>query len=131
MAGYFLDTYGIIELYKGNPNYSKFKETKFYTSKLNLYELYYYFLKKEMQEKADELFLIFSQHCIFVSDDILKKAAKIRLEFVSKQKKDVSFIDAIGFTTAGENNLLFVTGDEAFKKTDGVGDEMHHVCRDR
>ena len=45
MTGYFMDTYALIEITKGNKNYEKFIDMPLSTSVLNLYELYYILLR--------------------------------------------------------------------------------------
>jgi len=119
---YFLDTYALIEIAKSNPVFTRLAESKFFTLKLNLLELYYYFLQNGKPREGGEAFLVFSQYCGNVSDDVLKKAAKFRFEFISKHKRKqrISFIDAIGYVYAKEKGLKFVTGDDAFAKMENV-----------
>ena len=52
---YFFDTYALIEIVKGNVNYSKFKNSKVVLSILNLAEFHYKILKDFNSKLADEL----------------------------------------------------------------------------
>ena len=119
-SNYFFDTYALVEFYNGSANYEKFLGRKFFTTKLNLLEFYYQLLSRGLREDAESAFLTFSPNCIFVTDDVLKKAAEFRLAFNSKKRSRTSFIDAIGYVIARENGLKFVTGDDAFKNVGGV-----------
>ena len=69
-------------------------------------------------EKADEVYSKYSQFVAEISDEILKEAIKFRKK-VYKDKK-ISYVDAIGYTYALKNNLVFLTGDKEFENLKNV-----------
>ena len=109
---YYLDTYAIIEIIKGNANYAKFLTGNFFTSVFNLYELYYLLLRDFNREIAERQFLRFKQNAIKISDIAIFNASEFRLKNV---KKHYSYTDALGYSLSLENDFLFLTGDDAFK----------------
>jgi predicted nucleic acid-binding protein len=117
---YFLDTYAIIEYLKGNSKYvNRIEKNDFSTGIFQLMEVYYITLKEQNEDLAEKYFDVFSIAKVNISDETIKKAMKIRLEF-QQQKKNISYVDAIGFQYARDNNLTFLTGDKEFKDLEGV-----------
>ncbi len=114
----FLDTYALVEIGKGvNTTYSTIQSAPAVTTKLNLLELYFVFLREKQPERGRELFNQFSPFCIDISDDVLLKAAEMRLQFL---KRNFSYIDCIGYILSQQCGLLFVTGDAGFAGFRGV-----------
>ena len=66
--------------------------------------------KTTKQEKKSSLGLL---------EKILKNAMKFRLR-LQREKEKISYVDAIGYQYALENNLKFVTSDPAFKKLENA-----------
>ena len=64
MVKYFLDTYALIEMIKGNKNYSFYSKAELFTSIFNLYELYYNLLREEGEEIARNYFSKFKSYKI-------------------------------------------------------------------
>ena len=117
---YFLDTYAIIEYLKGNSKYANLIEkNNFSTSIFQLMEVYYITLKEQNEELADKYFDVFSIAKVEIPDETVKKAMRVRMEF-QQQKKNISYVDAIGLQYSRDNNLIFLTGDKEFKGVDGV-----------
>ena len=114
---YFFDTYALFEIYQKNPSYEKYMEEEITTTNLNLAELYYGFLKDGKKKPGLELFNSLRNSTIQVSNGIVQTA----VEFRHKHKnKKLSYIDCIGYATAMEQKLIFLTGDEQFKAIEGV-----------
>ena len=109
---FFLDTYAIIEMIKGNKNYEKYKTAGKITSMLNLLELYYALLKDYDEKTADFYFTIFLNFSITYSDKTIKNAAKFRL---ANKGKKLSYVDCLGYILALENEVQFLTGDKGFE----------------
>lgn len=109
---YFFDTYAILEIINGNPNYSKFKDLNIVTSILNIGELYYALLRDYNQKTADFWCDKIKFDLIKVTQDICIRASYFRYE--NKEKK-LSYVDCIGYQLALSYNLKFLTGDEKFK----------------
>ena len=115
---YFLDTYAMIEYLRGNKKMEKIVESNdFCTSDYQLMELYYISLREQGENKAEEYFEAFAISKVSIPERTLKNAMKMRLEF---QKKNISYVDAIGYAYSLENDMKFVTGDIAFSKLDKV-----------
>ena len=120
MAKYFYDTYALTEYTSGNKKYKKyFQEHKGITTKLNLMELYYAFLKYTDKEKAGLIYNSFLPLTVEVEDNIIKNAMQLRLK-LKQQKRNISYVDAIGYQIAKEQGIKFLTGDKEFKDLKNV-----------
>jgi predicted nucleic acid-binding protein len=114
---YFFDTYAIIELIKGNPNYEFVKENVIITGTMNIAEVYYALLLENNEAFADSIVKKLNVHIIDLNKNIAIMAAKFRHK---NKKLSLSYVDCMGYILAKENNLLFLTGDEGFKNIDNV-----------
>lgn len=114
---YYLDTYVLIEYLNGNQKYKPYIEASFSVSIFNLMELYYASLRDSNEKTAERDYETFAPAEMAVSEQTLKNAMKTRLEF-QKKKINLSYVDAIGYQYAKENQLKFVTGDSVFKDID-------------
>ncbi len=115
---YFLDTYAMIEYFRGTQRYVQLIENnKFFTSNFQLIELYYSSLRNMGEEMADDYFEAFSLVKVEIPERTLKNAMKTRLLF-QNDKKYISYVDAIGYQYAVDNKMKFVTGDKEFKNAD-------------
>ena len=117
---YFFDTYAFVEIYKGNSNYSKYVNSRFITTSLNLMELYNAILKESSKNVAEPIFQKYLNKCVYITPNILKEAVEFRLKFIKKTKYRLSYIDAIGYVTAKRLNIKFLTGDVGFKNLPNV-----------
>ena len=109
---YFFDTYAFIEIIRGNPKYSKFKNTQIVTAKLNLMEVYYWLLNNFGKRYADLFYDETIKYAIEINDDIIKESMIFRL---NNKSKKLSYVDCIGYVIAKANNLRFLTGDRQFE----------------
>ncbi len=118
MSKYFFDTYALVEIYKGNKSYEKYKEgIQMILSKLNILE-YIYFLKRESRDdEIDEVFKRLNSFCIEYDNNILKKATEMKIRY---EKEKLSFVDCIGYELAKKYNCKFLTGDEKFRDKKNV-----------
>lgn len=115
---YFFDTYAFYELIKGNPNYKKYeKGLSVITTKLNLMELHYGLLRDEGKDVAENYFNKFLEFCIEIEDEIIKEANEFKLK---NYKRELSYIDCIGYIIARKHNAKFLTGDIQFEKMENV-----------
>lgn len=118
MVTFFLDTYALMEIAKGNENYRKYLSSNLYTSFMNLYELYHNMLKVTTEEAAQEIFFHFKQFLFSaLKDEHLFHAAQFKLK---NKKLNFSYVDALGYAIAIEERMKFLTGDRAFNGFDGV-----------
>jgi len=110
---YFFDTYAFYEFINGNKKYKKyFEDYEIVTTRLNLIELFYILLKNYNLKKAREYYSAFLPFTIDISDAIVEEAMKFRLKL---KKRDLSYVDCIGYMLAIFNNLEFLTGDNQFE----------------
>lgn len=114
---YFLDTYAIVEMVKGNQNYIKYLDLDCHTTIMNLYELYFILLKNFGKEFAEKHFKMLLPLKIELKDEYIPKACEFKL---SLYKSNISYVDALGYIIALENGFKFLTGDVAFKNLANV-----------
>ncbi len=117
---YFFDSYALIEINKGNPDYLKYKDSRVVITLLNLMEFYYALLKFTNKDVANKKFQKYLSNCIKLKPDIIMESAEFRHEFNKNSKFKISYIDAIGYITAKKLNIKFLTGDEAFRELPDV-----------
>lgn len=110
---YFLDTYALIEIIKGNSNYQEYAQEDFITTKLNLMEVYYTLLRLFNQKTAEHYYDLLLPACIELEDNAIKIAMLFRLE-QRKQKNLMSYIDSVSYIVALTNNIRIVTGEKHF-----------------
>ena len=113
---YFFDSYAIIELEKGNPDYFKFKDEIITITVFNLAEIYWSFLN-DVGKMADKLYESYKRCVVMIPDSVLKEAIKFRK---NNKSKNLSYADCIGYMYALKNNLIFLTGDKEFKDLKNV-----------
>ncbi len=114
----FYDTYALIEIYKENPNYEKYKKGfKIILNKLNLLEFSYFLFREGRGNEAKEIISRFSKFNIDYDNEILLETAKMKFEH---KKEFLSYIDCIGYLLAKKYNVKFLTGDEKFRDMENV-----------
>ena len=115
---FFYDTYALLEIIAGNGNYNKYvKNAGIATTKLNLMELFYRLYILHGIEIAEFYYQKYLPFVVEISDSLIKKAAIFRAE---NKKKDLSYVDCIGYAFAIEHKIKFLTGDMQFKDMDDV-----------
>ncbi len=113
----FLDTYALIEISRGNPNFMHLLNQDFVILDLILAEFYNVLIRKQEEKIANFWYKRLEGYVNIASLPILIKAMKYRYD---NRKQNLSFFDAVGYIYARENNMKFVTGDKEFKDKDGV-----------
>jgi uncharacterized protein len=114
---FFCDSYAIIELIKGNPEYKRYLDCNLSTSDYNLAEVYYYLLKDHNKETADHYFEQWLPCSVQIPGPVIKKAMEIKLE---NKKERLSYADCIGYCFSLKTGVLFLTGDSKFMNKPGV-----------
>ena len=118
MNKYFYDSFAIIELFRGNQIYAEyFSQHEGITAFHNANEVYYIMIREEGEEKAKTALDFLRQMTIFPDFDIIEEAMKFR---VKNKKYKFSYADCLGYIIAKRNNLIFLTGDSAFKNFPNV-----------
>ena len=109
---YFFDTYAIIEVLKGNPNYAHYEDFIFIVTHLNIGELYLYFLRANDRAEAEKRLNEISFNILPLTTKLTKSA--VEFKHVHRAKK-LSWADCIGYATAQQFSMKFLTGDSQFK----------------
>lgn len=117
MVKFFLDTFAMMEIIKGNPKYQKYLDSELFTSLMNLYELYYKLLKVSDEKSAEDKFFQFREFLIHIEDVHIFLASKFRLQ---NTKLALSYVDCLGYSMAKEKGMKFLTGDRPFKSMENV-----------
>jgi len=108
---FFLDTYALIEIVKGNQKFQRYLESDAITLKDNLAELYYYLLRLYGENFANDALEKFSSIATEYPIGIIPKSMSFKH---TNHKTKFSYIDCIGYTYALESKRFFLTGDRAF-----------------
>ena len=116
---YFLDTYALFEIFFGNDKYLKYIDSEVITTRLNLMEIYYHLLRDYGEKVAEDYYNETTGYSIEFTDMDIKEAMKFRLK-MKRKKKDLSYVDALGYTIANRMNIPFLTGDLAFEDVQDV-----------
>ena len=114
---FFFDSYAMIELIKGNPNYGKYINAKIVTTKLNLFEVCYFLIRDFGEGKAREYMRKYWDSIIDFDIEIILVATKLKL---TKKREELSMTDCIGYVLAKSLGVKFLTGDEKFKDMENV-----------
>lgn len=116
---YFFDTYALFEIFFGNENYLEYLDSEVVTTRLNLMEMYYHLLRDYGEEDAEKYYDLTIGYSIDFTDEDIKRAMRFRLK-MKKNKKDLSYVDALGYTIANRMEVPFLTGDIAFEDIPNV-----------
>ncbi|MBI2549163.1 PIN domain-containing protein [Candidatus Woesearchaeota archaeon] len=114
---FFADTYALIELLGGNPNYKTYLNHTLLTTKFNLLELYYHFLHDYGKETADKYLDIYLKFVIPITDNSIRNGMEFKLRH---KKEKLSYVDCIGYALALEFGIKFLTGDQKFENKENV-----------
>ena len=109
----FYDTYALYAIAVGQKNYLQFSyHHHIITSIMNLYELYYSLLRDGKRELADAFVLRLLGCCQPITPEVIKKSSYFRILHI---KKELSYIDCLGYLMALELHIPFLTGDSGFR----------------
>lgn len=114
---YFLDTYALIEIVKGNKNYERFLSSEFFTSLFNLYEFYFILLKDFDDDTAKNFSEKFRHKIVNIEDKNIFEASNFKLK---NFRKKFSYADCLGYVVAKNLGIKFLTGDKQFEKFENV-----------
>lgn len=116
-AFYFFDSYAIVEMIKGNANYSKYINTVFFITKLNLFEVYHSVLKDFGKEYANYFLETYYPFAVDYDKEIISEAARFKIE---NRKMNYSMADCVGYIISMRSGIKFLTGDKGFDGLDNV-----------
>ena len=114
---YFIDTYAIIEIIKGNKNYFMFKDVKYVLTIFNLFELHYALLRDYSETIAKAYVQYYSKFLVEMDLAMLHQSNVFKLE---NKKKKYSYADCVGYVMAKRLGLKFLTGDQGFSGVENV-----------
>ena len=114
---YFLDTYALIEIVKGNEKFKDFLQYELFTSLFNLYEFYFVLLRDFNEITAKNFFYQFKKRILLIKDEHIFEASQFKL---INSKKRFSYVDCIGYFMAKDYDMKFLTGDKEFEKLENV-----------
>lgn len=112
-----LDTYALVEISKGNPDFADILNQDFVILDLILTEFYGVLLREQNEEIANLWYKRLESYVKTAHLKTIIKAVKYRQE---NKKQNLSFFDCVGYMFALDNNMKFVTGDKEFKDKIGV-----------
>lgn len=113
MTEFVFDTYAIIEIIKGNPNYAHCLDAVPIINQFILAELCYCLLKDAGAEIAFQYVDKYEQFVSFIDAVTIKEASLFRFQ---RKKQKISMADAIGYIQAKKLGIKFLTGDKEFEK---------------
>ena len=116
-VAYFFDTYAIIELIEGNPNYSHYVDQAATITIFNLAEIFWTVLNKLGEQEAEQTYAAYQGAVVDIDDETLKEAIKFRKQY---KKRDLSYADCIGYIYAKRHGMRFLTGDKEFEDLSNV-----------
>ncbi|MEK6953952.1 MAG: PIN domain-containing protein [Candidatus Micrarchaeota archaeon] len=114
---YYFDTYALLELVFGSSSYMPYygKEFEVVTCDLNVAEAYFVLLRNGNIDIAEKLQDMMMEDALIPSKTALIEACRQKFSLRKLTKKDVSFVDALGYHLAKSMGLKFLTGDDAFR----------------
>lgn len=112
---YFLDTHALIEVIGGNEKYRRYLSAEPLTSTWNIVELYLAVLRARGEAEAKRQSARFRKIAVEMPADWLFEAIAFK-----RDPPTLSHADAIGHTAARRLGARLLTGDEAFRRFDGV-----------
>jgi hypothetical protein len=117
---FFLDSYAIIEMARGNPAYRPYTKVPSVTSRSNLLEMFYILAQADEEALAQAALQALGPHSIELSVDLVPVVAEFRLRHLGSTGRRFSYADAFGYVYARENGFEFLTGAHEFEGLPGV-----------
>lgn len=115
MARLFADTYALIELLKGNPNYEKYSSAYLIATEFNIFELTYAVFRDYGRDEAAKVVILMRDkiEILPTEDSDYLDASEFR-KSANKAGKKISLIDALGYSCSKRLGIKFLTGDREF-----------------
>lgn len=117
MPEYFFDSYAIIELLRGNPQYLPYGEKAVTITFLNLMEVVHSVVMEFGEKKGKEIYEKFQGDVQGVDWPIILQMTQLKQKL---HRRNVSYADCLGYAFAQQKGMLFLTGDKEFKGLPGV-----------
>ena len=110
------DTYALLEIIEGNPNYEKFTDRKIIINNFIFAELCYTLTKWNHPQKSYYTKRL-KEQIKSINPNTIINAMKFRYR---NKKKKLSTTDFLSYLMAQELGIKFLTGDKEFKNMKGV-----------
>ena len=121
MARLFADTYALIELLKGNPNYQNYAHADLIATEFNILELTYALFRDFGRDEAEKVLkLVRDRIEILPTDDSDYLDTSEFRKSANKTGKKLSLIDALGYSCSIKLRIKFLTGDREFIEMENV-----------
>lgn len=116
MTGFFFDSYALLRVYRGDPGLARYADVAIRTDHGSVYEFTREVLINGNAAKARAaLAELSSAERLTPTDEDMLEAAKLK-----QRTARISNQDALGYCIAQREELLFLTGDTAFRRMPGV-----------
>ncbi len=109
----YLDTYALMEIYRGNESYLSLLENSYIVCELTLCEYYAVLFREEGEKVAQAWYDKFIPFVQPTPLSVLRDGIMYRME---NKVLNLSLFDAIGYQHALSKHGAFVTGDKSFEK---------------
>jgi uncharacterized protein len=121
MARFFGDTYALIELLKGNPNYEGYSRADLVTTEFNILELTYALFRDFGRDEAASVIDVMRVkiEVMLTKDSDYLNASDFRLS-ANRTGKKLSLVDALGYSYSRKLGIKFLTGDKEFSGMENV-----------
>ena len=117
MQAFVFDTYALLEIIAGNPNYSSYLSSEIIINDFVFAELCYKLIRESGIEKASFYVDRYSHFRKEIDAETIKEAMLFRIQH---KKKNLSPADCISYVMALKLNLKFLTGDMQFENMENV-----------
>lgn len=115
MARLFWATCALVEFQRGNAAFAKYDRAyTLVTSRLNLMEMNDILLRAGRAEEADAAYDAFRPRALDPDDALVKQAMRFRLR-MRRQRRRLSYVDAVGYELARSLPARFLRGDPAMR----------------
>jgi predicted nucleic acid-binding protein len=121
MARLFADTYALIELLKGNPNYEGYSDVELVSTEFNILELTYALFRDFGPDEAAKVMKSVRAKIdvMLTNDTDYINASGFRLS-ENRAGKKLSLVDALGYSYSRKLGIKFLTGDREFSGMENV-----------
>lgn len=117
MARLFADTYALIELLKGSPNYENYSQAYLVATEFNIFELTYALFRDFGRDEAAKVVSLMRDkiEIILTEDSDYLSASEFR-KSTNRTGKKLSLVDALGYSCSRKLGIRFLTGDREFSR---------------
>jgi predicted nucleic acid-binding protein len=117
----FADTYALIELLKGNPNYEFYSNVDLVATEFNILELTYVLVRDFGRDQAANVIsTVRAKIVVILTDDSDYLNASDFRFYANKTEKKLSLVDALGYSCSRKLGIKFLTGDKEFSGMENV-----------